>query len=37
MYLHIYATADADEEENVLHKKETVESEYGNDFADGDD
>jgi hypothetical protein len=33
----IYATADADEEEIVLREKGTVESEYDNDFEDGED
>ncbi len=32
-----YATADADEEDVILHEKETVESEYDNDFDDGED
>ncbi len=32
-----YATADADEEEIILHEKETIESEYHDDFGDGDD
>jgi hypothetical protein len=31
-----YATADADEEEIILREKGTVESEYEDDFADGD-
>jgi hypothetical protein len=32
-----YANADADEEEIILRKKGTVESEYEDDLADGDD
>jgi hypothetical protein len=33
-----YATADADEEEDViLREKGTVESEYDNEFGDGED
>ncbi len=32
-----YATADADEEDIILHEKGTVESEYDNDFDDGED
>jgi hypothetical protein len=32
-----HATADADEEEIILHEKGTVESEYENYFGDGDD
>jgi hypothetical protein len=32
-----YATADVDEEDVILHEKETVESEYDNDFDDGED
>jgi hypothetical protein len=32
-----YATADADEEDVILHEKGTVESKYYNDFNDGDD
>jgi hypothetical protein len=32
-----YATADADEEEIILHEKGTEESEYDNDFEDGED
>ncbi len=32
-----YATADADEEDVILHKKGTVESEYDNAFNDGED
>jgi hypothetical protein len=31
-----YATADADGEEIILREKGTVESEYYNDFGDGD-
>jgi hypothetical protein len=31
------ATADADEEDVKLHEKATVESEYDNDFDDGED
>ena len=31
-----YATADADEEDVILRDKGTVESEYGNDFDDGE-
>jgi hypothetical protein len=33
----LYATADADEEYVILHEKGTVESEYDNDFNDGED
>ncbi len=32
-----YATADADEEDVILHEKGTVESEYDNDFGDRED
>jgi hypothetical protein len=32
-----YATADTDEEDVILHEKGTVESEYDNDFDDGED
>ena len=32
-----YATADADEEDVILHEKGNVESEYDNDFDDGED
>jgi hypothetical protein len=32
-----YATADADEEEGILGEKGTLESEYDNDFDDGED
>ena len=32
-----YATADADEEDVILHKKGTVESEYDDEFNDGED
>jgi hypothetical protein len=32
-----YATADADEEDVILHEKGTVESEYDNGFNDGED
>ncbi len=32
-----YATADADEEDVILHEKGTVESDYDNDFDDGED
>jgi hypothetical protein len=32
-----YAAADADEEDLVLHEKGTVESEFDNDFDDGED
>jgi hypothetical protein len=32
-----YATADTDEEDVILHKKGTLEGEYDNDFADGED
>jgi hypothetical protein len=32
-----YATANADEEEVILRKKGTVESEYDDDFDDGED
>jgi hypothetical protein len=32
-----YATADADEEGEILHEKGTVESEYDDDFDDGED
>ncbi len=32
-----YATADADEEDVILHEKGTVESEYDDDFDDGDE
>jgi hypothetical protein len=31
------ATADADEEDVILREKGTVESEYDNDFDDGED
>jgi hypothetical protein len=31
-----YATADTDEEEVILRKKGNVESEYEDDFANGD-
>jgi hypothetical protein len=31
------ATADADEDDVILHEKGTVESEYENDFNDGED
>jgi hypothetical protein len=30
------ATADADEEDVILHEKRTVESEYDDDFDDGE-
>jgi hypothetical protein len=32
-----YATIDSDEEDVILRKKGTVESEYDNDLDDGDD
>jgi hypothetical protein len=32
-----YATADADEEDVILHEKGTVESEYDNEVDDGED
>ena len=32
-----YATVDSDEEDVILRKKGTVESEYDNDLDDGDD
>ncbi len=32
-----YATADADEEDVILSEKGTVESEYDNEFDDGED
>ena len=32
-----YATADADEEDVILREKGTVESEYDNEFDDGED
>ncbi len=32
-----YATSDADEEDVMLCEKGTVESEYGNDFDNGED
>jgi hypothetical protein len=32
-----YATADADEEDVILREKGTVESDYDNDFDDGED
>jgi hypothetical protein len=32
-----YATADADEEDVILHEKGTVESKYDNEFNDGED
>jgi hypothetical protein len=32
-----YATADAYEEDVILHEKGTVESEYDDDFDDGED
>jgi hypothetical protein len=32
-----HATADADEEDVILHEKGTVESEYDNDFDDWED
>jgi hypothetical protein len=32
-----YATADADEEDVILYEKGTVESEYDNEFNDGED
>jgi hypothetical protein len=32
-----YATADADEEDVILREKGTVESEYDNNFDDGED
>jgi hypothetical protein len=32
-----YATADADEEDVILREKGTVESEYDNEFNDGED
>jgi hypothetical protein len=32
-----YATADANEDDVILPEKETVESEYDNDFDDGED
>ncbi len=32
-----YATADADEEDIILHKKGTEESEHDNEFNDGED
>ncbi len=32
-----YATADADEDDVILHQKGTVESEYDNEFNDGED
>ncbi len=32
-----YATADADEEDVILRGKGTVESEYDNEFNDGED
>jgi hypothetical protein len=34
---HLYATADADEEDVILCEKGTVESEYDDDFDDGED
>ncbi len=33
----LYATADPDEEDVILHEKETVESEYDDEFNDGED
>jgi hypothetical protein len=36
--IHVfYATADTDEEDGVLREKGTVESEYDNEFNDGED
>ncbi len=32
-----YATADADEEDEILHEKGTVESEHDDKFNDGED
>ncbi len=32
-----YATADADKKEVILHEKGTVESEYDDEFNDGED
>ncbi len=32
-----YATADEDEEDVIFHEKGTVESEYDNEFNDGED
>jgi hypothetical protein len=32
-----YVTEDADEEDVILHEKGTVESEYDDDFDDGED
>jgi hypothetical protein len=32
-----YATADTDEEDVILHEKGTVESEYDDDFHEGED
>jgi hypothetical protein len=32
-----YATADKDEEDVILHEKGTVESEYDDEFNDGED
>ena len=32
-----YATADEDEEDVILHEKGAVESEYDDDFDDGED
>jgi hypothetical protein len=37
VYPHILCTADADEEEIILCEKGTVESEYDDDFKDGED
>ena len=37
VYPRVYATADADEEDVILHEKGTVESEYENNFDDGED
>ncbi len=36
--IHVfYATADADEEDVILHEKGTVESEYDDEVNDGED
>ncbi len=32
-----YATADADDKDVILHENGTVESEYDDDFDDGED
>jgi hypothetical protein len=37
VYLRIYATAVTDEEDVILHEKGTIESEYDNEFDDGED